>query len=234
MLGLYIGALVFGGGLIAIGTLFGGAGDKDFDKDFDVDKDVDFDKDFDFDKGLDFDKDVDFDADMDADVDADVDADADADGDGDSLLPAKSAGGEGLGGLPWMPFFTLRFWTFGSTFFGMFGTVATLLHLGTSTVVLIVSSAFGALTGGAAATIIRNLRRAKTADSSVRREEWLGAEAKVLLPISKERDGKVRVVIRGNAHDLRATTEGDPLQPGQKAAVIRHLGDRVLVEPTDF
>ena len=217
MLEIYIAALIFGGGLLAISSLFGGHDDADVDADADAD----------------FDHDVDVDHDLDADVDHDLDADVDHDVEvsGGVHLPAvvDKAGALTEGTLPWLPFLSMRFWVFGSAFFGLFGTLATLLGLTTAGVTLGASIAVGVVTGGVAATVIRSLREAKS-DSTVTEEDWKGAEAQVLLPISPERAGKVRVSIRDRTLDIKALSEHQTLAPGDRALVVDFQGTHVIVE----
>ena len=67
----------------------------------------------------------------------DVDGDVEVD---------KDFGIEGDAAAVWLPFLSMRFWVFGSAFFGLFGTLATLLGLTTAGVTLGASIAVGVVT----------------------------------------------------------------------------------------
>ena len=218
MLTWYVASMVFGGGLLAIATVFGG-GDHDVDHDVDIDGDVD----------LDIDADIDVDVDVDADIDLDVDVDHGLDLDlAKDFELAKDVDLQGSDF--WLPFMSVRFWTFGSTFFGGFGTVATMLGLGTESAIFLGACAAGAVTGGAASYTLRYLKTNEL-DSSVRAHEIVGATATVLLPISAERDGKVRLEVRGYTVDLRAgIRRGQTIPEDQQVLIIEHHGSRVIVE----
>ena len=100
MLPIYLGSLVVGGLRVAVSLIFGGDdADADADADFDLDADTDVDLD------LDADADVDLDLDADADVDLDVDHDS-------SIADLVQHGVEGTHDAMWLPFLSLRFWTF--------------------------------------------------------------------------------------------------------------------------
>jgi hypothetical protein len=59
----------------------------------------------------------------------------------------------------------------------------------------------------------------------------LGVTAKVLLPISPDRDGKVRIEIHGYTVDLRAgINQGETIPSHAEVLIIEHLGSRVIVE----
>ena len=68
----------------------------------------------------------DTDTDVDLDVDADVDLDVGLDGDQDALIVLKDPGDAVADAGIWLPFFSLRFWTFALAGFGASGL---LLHL---------------------------------------------------------------------------------------------------------
>ena len=214
MLGLYVGTLVFGGGLLAIASLFGGG-------DHEVDHDMDLDGDFD----------VDVDADLDVDLDGDVGLDVDeAILDIADNLPAVAKDFDLEGSDLWLPFMSVRFWTFGSTFFGAFGTLGTLLGLGSPVTVLVGSVAVGSITGSVASTAIRHLKK-NALDSSIRPDELTGVTATVLLPITSERDGKVRIEVRGYSMDMRAGVLGhEPIPEDAEVLVVEHQGHRLIVE----
>ena len=117
------------GGLFVAASVFFGDHDTDSDADFDADLDTDFDAD------------LDIDADIDVDVDADIDVDADH-----SIADIVHAGGDAAHDALWLPFFSLRFWTFSLASFGLTGTLLQLL-IGVTAVVLPASLVTGMAVG---------------------------------------------------------------------------------------
>ncbi len=196
MLALYVVALVAGGILVGVGALSGGdAGESDGDLHGDVDHgDLDH-------GGLDH-GDVGH-----GDVDhGDVGHGA---GLGDGALTVSGHGDavhvEGPAGAgPWLPFLSMRFWTFGLASFGLSGLLLTLL--GQATLIAApVSAVIGAGVGGVVAAAFRRLQ-----SSNVGTETTLGklrgGEAKALLPIEAHQTGKIRALLGGSTVDLLART----------------------------
>lgn len=209
MLIFYIACMVAGGSFVAASALLGG-----HDKEFDLDSNVD----------VELDVDADFDADLDMDVDADVDANLDHDI--GALVPADSNHelqlhdvGPGMGTL-WLPFASLRFWTFFLAFFGLTGATLTGLGLWTTQALILPASlmmGFG-LGYGASATI-QKLRR-ELVDSSVQTSDFLGSQARVLLAVSPGSIGKIRVEVRGETKDIMAQSEdGVRIEPGMQVMI---------------
>ena len=205
MLPWYLGALVLGGVLIGASIVMGG-GDADLDADHDLDLDADVDVDVDADVDLD----VDADADFGADHDIDIDSDADHGGD--------------IGG--WLPFLSLRFWTFALMSFGLTGTLSQLLldvprivELGTSLVV-------GLAIGWGAAWAFRALKRG-TVTGQTQLTGLRGTEATVLLPVGPGKTGKVRALVDGQAVDLIARTRDDVLMARKEPVLVVSIDDGV-------
>lgn len=195
MIGLYIGALAFGGILIGVSILLGG-GDGDFDKDFDMSADADFD--------------------VDADVDADIggggfDKDFDLSGSSDAATAAM-----------WLPFLSMRFWTFGAAGFGLVGSV---LHPFAPWLITLAAACFtGAVAGLGAAWFFRQLK-VNTVTGSVGLKQFVGREARVLLAVAPGGLGKIVIDDAQGQLELTART--------QDVAAIRR-GARVLItEVTD-
>ena len=181
MLGPYIGALLFGGLLLAL-SLFAG-GDEDADGDGHVDTDVH--------------GDADVHGDLDADVDADVDAHAGHDHShdhafGDSAILSTFA--------------SLRFWTFFFAFAGGTGVPLTLLGL-PAVVVAVAALVMGGVSGGFAAWAFRYLGRNQLS-SSLSADDWIGRTAKVVVPVSHERPGKILLSFDNEVKELVALSAG--------------------------
>jgi membrane protein implicated in regulation of membrane protease activity len=203
LLPVYIGSLALGGVLIIASVAMGG-------KDADADHDHDFDAD----------ADADFDADADADFDADADADADAELDHSSGLDAD-VDAEAL----WLPFLSMRFWTFGSASFGLSGTLLTLLSV--NALIAAVFSAFmGISMGWLVAWVFRKLKTSsvggQTSTASLQ-----GSEANVLLSIGPEKTGKIRLVMENRHIDLIARTQDDDLIARNEKVLIVSVEDGI-------
>lgn len=152
-------------------------------------------------------------ADADADADlghADFETETEVDGD----VGHDVGHGLDLGAIDlWIPFASLRFWIFFSAFFGLMGTLLTSFEsMSTQLAIGGVSIATGYLAGVAASGAVRWLMRHET-DSAVRSSDMIGVRARVLLPVGKDRTGKVRLSLKDQVIDARATTDDDTEYP---------------------
>ncbi len=231
MLTAYLAALGFGVVLIGASVILGGHDhDMDGEHDFDVDKDIDF-----------ADAEIDIDADVDVDIDADVDADHDVDGDHDhdhdhdldpvhELDHVASDAPHGVERRRWVPFFSMRFWTYALGSGGAVGSVLTLLGLAT-VVHLPAALGSGLVLGWGAAWSFRKLKHA-TADSTVRPATLRGVEAKVALPIRPGQRGKITLHIQGQRLELLARSREDRvLQVKEPVLIVAVKDDTAIVTP---
>lgn len=191
MSSIYLSALVFGGILILFSILLGG----DSDKSIEADKDISFDKDFDF-------GDIDVDADVDADIDADAEMDASMHGDVDST---------------WLPFLSMRFWTFGLTSFGLTGSLLDLLGY-SSSLTLPISVVMGVSIGWVIAFLFHKLKKERVTGVTSTRE-MISEEGTVILPIKPNSMGKIRINMGGEVVDLFAQSN-ETIERGQKILVV--------------
>lgn len=145
MITLYLGALAFGGTLLAASLALGG--DKDVDKD--LDKDV---------------------------------------------------------GVDWLPVLSLRFWTFFLAFGGATGAALTWIAELAPGVVAGAAFGVGWFSGVGTVWAMRSLRKS-SASSDVSARDLRGEIAEVLVDVSKEQIGKVRVAAKGRIADLIAETD---------------------------
>ena len=164
------------------------------------------------------------DHDGDADADMDADADVEADGGADQGQQAVHHGGDthgSLGGL-FTIFLSLRFWTFFLAFFGLTGLVIDGLDLvDGSWVPFGTAAAVGLATGYVAVAVIRGLSRGESGKVGST-TDYVGATARVLIPVSREELGKVRLQVRGTTVDLLARTNDDvPLAAGARAMILQ-------------
>lgn len=189
MFPLYIGAFILGGILIAASILLGGGDDSDFDNEMELDKDFD----------LNVDKDFDLNADKDFDIQLDGAGDTDSEG--------------------WLPFLSMRFWTFALACFGMSGALMSVL--GTSDLLSApIATVTGVTLGWIVAYIFHRLKNdVVSSETSIR--TYINHEGKALLPISKNKMGKIRLSLGTEVVDIRAiTNDPTPIQHSEKIIVI--------------
>ncbi len=195
MLSVYIVTAIIGGALIVLSALGGADADADADLDFDADADLD----------LDLDADADFDADLDADHDV-------------GHLDVVDA--EGV----WLPFLSLRFWTYCAAGFGLVGAILTWAGSLAEPTIAIAAGATGLVAGLAMAYTMRMLK-AGEAHGHVGVRDYEGAEGRVRVTVGKTTPGKIRAHIGGEELDILALAEGDEaLPPGTPVMIIEMEG----------
>jgi membrane protein implicated in regulation of membrane protease activity len=164
-----------------------------------------------------------------ADADADAHADADGDAHGDAHGDADHAGAlDGV--LAWLPVTSLRFWTFFLAFFGLTGALLTLFSLASSQVIIAaLAGVIGYGSGWAMVATIRHLSRNETS-SAVSERDYVGATGRVMVPVSRDKVGKVRIEIKGRTVEMLARTEDDIEFASQQPVIIYAVDDdHVLV-----
>lgn len=217
MLTVYLSCLIVGGVFVGLSTL--GAVGKDIDADADADMDVD--------------ADVDVDVDVDADVDVDVDADVDGSvGDvGHALTVTDASHGLAPRRRVWLPMLSFRFWTFGSAFFGLTGTLlSTLTGVGVVPVVL-TSAVTGVGVGTMSAWMVRWLRR--PVGASVLLSDYTGCDGELELPLREGGVTRIRLRVQGRERTMLAVaSKPTALERGAKVLVLGIDEDgRALIEP---
>ncbi|MFU8807377.1 MAG: hypothetical protein ACNA8W_26445 [Bradymonadaceae bacterium] len=179
LLSFYLFAL-FLGGIFVVLSVFAGLGEGDAD--------------------LDLDADADFDIDVDADIDVDVDADADADADADKEFET------GLG-KRFRPWFSFKFYTFTLAFLGLTGTVLTGLNLWDNVLgVLALSIAVGLISGLGVSYLLHYAEKGESG-RAVGESDFVGAQARVLLPVKEGQRGRVRLRHHGRTIDMLADVD---------------------------
>ena len=168
----------------------------------------------------DADVDFDVDADVDMDADADVDADADADADGDAAVDHGSGGFEFDA---WLPIASVRFWTFFLAFGGLVGSLLSGFDLLSPIPTAIGSIVTGYVAGLTISWIVRKLKR-DDVSSGLSAKDCIGATGQVVLPVSADQPGQIRVRVKGRLVDFIAETEGETL-PINGEAMVYELRD---------
>lgn len=120
----------------------------------------------------------------------------------------------------WLPFLTVKFWTFGSCFFGLTGIILSkftpeIPELAIASISLLM----GSFCGTSMVWVLQSLRRHQ-ADSLIRANDLIGLSAKVLIPFDSKSKGKVQLNLKGSTIDFVAFTD-------EEKGFNR--GDRVLV-----
>ena len=127
-------------------------------------------------------------------------------------------------GFGWAPVTSLRFWVFVFTFGG--GAGLALSALGSNELISAAGAAgIGWVSGAIAVTIVRRL--AKTSVSSeIRGAELVGMTGTLMLPVGKDKPGKVRVDVKGRMEDYVANlVEDGPELPTGTSVLIVAEGD---------
>lgn len=128
--------------------------------------------------------------------------------------------------------FGLRFWSFGSAFFGLTGVALHLIGgpvLGA--VAPLICGGVGAAAGIGASATFRALSR-QTIGQVRGASALIGREGRLLLPVARAQRGKVRMPVPGGGHvDLVAESdEDDALDVGSEVLIIEVRGNVAVVE----
>ena len=130
-------------------------------------------------------------------------------------------------GLAWVSLFGLRFWSFGSTFFGITGLV--LRAIGWSALAPLVSAGVGAAAGLVASATFRRLT-GETVGQVRDAAAFVGREGKLLLPVARGQRGKVRLGLpAGGDVDLLAESEDEALASGAEVLIVEVRGNVAVV-----
>ena len=170
------------------------------------------------------------DAELDSDVDVDVDVDVELDHDIDGAVHVDVSNSVAPG--VWLPFLTIRFWTFTLATFGLTGTALSLagaplaVHLTTASIV-------GPATGWVAAWLYQKLKNATT-DSTSHLSSMAGLSAEVVLPIRGDGIGKIQLHQRGQFVELPAKCDSSAtINIGQKVLIVSISDGCADVTPHD-
>src|SRR5690554_5868019 len=139
-----------------------------------------------------------FEGDADLDAAGDIEIDAEVDADFEVSI-----------GRRFNPFVSFKFYTFGLAFFGLTGVLFTALNLMQSSVgIFALSLGMGLFTGLAMAYVLFRLN-ASGGSEGITSRDYAGLPAKIMLPVSAERNGKVRLSIRGRIIEMPARAADD-------------------------
>ena len=128
----------------------------------------------------------------------------------------------------WSLVASVRFWSFLLLAFGLVGTLLTLFQLAGPAVTFGLALASGFGSGTFAVTVIRRLLT-RSASSNVKRGEGvIGRMGRVIVPLSSEGPGKVRVEVKGSVVDYVARS-AEPLNEGDAVIIEEYEGTEVVV-----
>ncbi|VXD20392.1 NfeD family protein [Planktothrix paucivesiculata] len=129
-----------------------------------------------------------------------------------------------------LPFFSLRFWTFGSCFFGLTGFVLTKLNpFLPPPLIFAISLGIGVSFGTIIVGILGKLRR-QQANSLILSEDLIGLSGTVEIPFDQNCKGKVRLYLKESMVDVVAITEDtQSFEKGDKVFVVGRSHNKVLV-----
>jgi len=126
----------------------------------------------------------------------------------------------------WISLFGLRFWSFGSMFFGITGLV--LRAIGWSALAPLVSTGVGVAAGLGASATFRRLT-GETVGQVRDAGALVGREGRLLLPVARGQRGKVRLRLPGGG-DLDLLAESDEaLASGAEVLIVEVRGNVALV-----
>jgi membrane protein implicated in regulation of membrane protease activity len=174
---------------------------------------------------------ADFATDFDAEIDAETDSDFD---DVDVGTHGNQASSSKRRRSFWLPFLSLRFWTFALCFFGLTGILVSLAQPNlVSGLVVLIAVAMGLLCGTAAAFVLRALG-SNQVNSLTRPDELAGQIGTVEIPFDANSRGKVRLSIRGSTVGFFAfTQEQREFQQGESVLVVGLENNKLWVVSAD-
>ncbi|MBM4319181.1 MAG: hypothetical protein FJ125_04295, partial [Deltaproteobacteria bacterium] len=179
------------------------------------------------------------DADADADHDADHDAGADHGVEADHGSTAEAAAALHASGGDrrlWLPFLSLRFWTFFLAFFGLTGTVLSGFGLMAVIPTLLTALAVGGGSGTCISYAVHALKQHQVGVATGP-QDFLGREATVVVRLGPGRAGKIRLSVHDNVIELLAEAEQE-IGRGEKVLIYEMAGpvarvERALNEPAE-
>jgi membrane protein implicated in regulation of membrane protease activity len=152
------------------------------------------------------------------DADATLDVDHDIDHGGHDLAT-------------WLPFFSLRFWTYFFAATGATGLLLTKFSGSSDPTVAAISLGTGLVCGLLVVFAVRYLSRYDS-DSSTKVDDLLGMEARVIVAVRQDQPGKIRCTVKGETLDLLALAQDDTiLEAGSEAIIVGMESDKARIVP---
>ncbi|QUY40994.1 NfeD family protein [Acaryochloris marina] len=129
---------------------------------------------------------------------------------------------------------SLKFWTFGSCFFGLTGILLSFLQTGLSALAItLLAIVMGLICGTIMSGLLLYLRY-QQADSLISHDDLVGLAGTVEVPFDAQSRGKVRLKVKGSILEVVAFTDGNSsFQPGEQVVVVGTQENRVWVVSSD-
>lgn len=134
----------------------------------------------------------------------------------------------------WLPFFNLKFWTFGIGFFGLTGVLLSSIQPALlPTTIHIIALLTGLLCGTVISLIMRGLTN-RQVNSLVRSDDLVGVIGIVEIPFDQDSKGKVKLTVKNSDLYLIAyTQENRPFQKGEEVLVVGMDNNKLWVVSSD-
>ncbi|MDC3987429.1 NfeD family protein [Polyangium jinanense] len=132
-------------------------------------------------------------------------------------------------------FLSLRFWVFTLLGFGMSGSLLHLFALAGPVVIFVLAAASG-LSSGLFAQLAFRFVAQGSASTSADVTRAGGSIGRVLVPVGKDKVGKIRIVLKGQSVDILARSDGEEIARGDHVLVEDVEGDvaRVSRRPSEL
>ena len=148
-----------------------------------------------------------------------MDTDIDADGGIDHDIHLEAGHGHGFD-FGWIPFLSLRFWTYAGAGFGLTGTIFSLTKMLDPTPTFIVSLVIGLLMGFGVFALMRFAKKNQT-ELVPTASTVVGLHGKLLVGVGNIDPGKVRVQVNGEWIDYLARSQSElPIPAGHEVVVV--------------
>lgn len=132
---------------------------------------------------------------------------------------------------PWIPFFSIRFWTYFLFGFGATGVLLHYLVRSPEPTTAITATSTGFMLGLLVAGIMRWLQKQQNS-SMTSTKDLQGAVGRVSVAIAAGMEGKVRLTLNGETLDFLALSDqGQTIHLGSEVVVVSVENDRAVVMP---
>ncbi|MRG91528.1 NfeD family protein [Polyangium spumosum] len=132
-------------------------------------------------------------------------------------------------------FLSLRFWVFTLLGFGLSGSLLHFFALAGPILVFALAAGSG-LSSGLFAQLVFRFVTQSSVSTSADVDHAEGSIGRVLVPVGKDKVGKIRIVLKGQSVDILARTDGDEIARGDHVLVEDVEGDvaRVSRRPSEL
>jgi membrane protein implicated in regulation of membrane protease activity len=128
--------------------------------------------------------------------------------------------GDHGGFADWIPFFSLRFYTYFFAGLGATGLLLTFLTNTPASLVLILSLVVASISGMSVWLMVKLLRRSEST-STATETDLRGKEGTVMVAINGRNPGRIRCTVRGDIIEyLAISQDGTTLNPGDSVVVL--------------